>query len=335
MKKKHTTVIAEAGVNHNGSLILAKKLVNAAKSAGADIVKFQTYITENIIIPSTKKAIYQKKYKPNESQYLMLKNLELSFTDFKILSNECFKKRIEFLSTGCDINSLKFLNSIKQKRFKIASGEITNYPLLRFVGSQRKEIILSTGMSNLKEIESALKILTQHGTSLKKITILHCTSAYPAKSTELNLKAMLSIKNQFGTNIGYSDHSMGTEAAIIAVSLGAKIIEKHITLNRKFVGPDHIASIEPKTFKKMVLAIRKTEEYLGYDKKIITKNEKKNRNIVRKSLVALKEIKKGENFTELNLTTKRPGTGISPMKWKKVIGTKAKKNFHKNELIKI
>ena len=335
MKKINTIIIAEAGVNHNGRLILAKKLINAAKSSGADIVKFQTFVTENIIIPYTKKAIYQKKYRPKESQYSMLKNLELSFADFKILSKQCLKKKIEFLSTGLDIESLEFLNSIKQKRFKIPSGEITNYPLLRFIGSQKKEIILSTGMSNFQEIESALKILTQYGTSLEKITILHCTSSYPAKSTELNLKAMLSIKNKFGTNIGYSDHSIGTEASVIAVSLGAKIIEKHLTLNRKFIGPDHISSVEPKVFKKMVSDIRKAEEYLGHDKKIITKNEKKNRDIVRKSLVALKEIKKGENFTELNLTTKRPGTGISPMKWKKIIGKKAKKFFVRNELIKI
>ena len=333
MKKRNTIVIAEAGVNHNGSLILAKKLINAAKNAGADIIKFQTFVTENIIIQSAKKAIYQKKFQPKQSQYSMLRNLELPFADFKILSKLCLKKKIEFLSTGFDINSIKFLSSIKQKRFKIPSGEITNYPLLRFIGSRKKEIILSTGMSNLKEIESALKVLIQYGASLKKITILHCTSVYPVKNIDVNLKAMLSIKSQFGTNVGYSDHSIGTEASVIAVSLGAQIIEKHLTLNRKFIGPDHTSSIEPKTFKKMVLAIRRTEEYLGHDKKIVTKSEKKNRDTVRKSIVALKEIKKGENFTESNLTTKRPGKGISPMKWNQIIGKKAKKNYKRDDFI--
>lgn len=333
MKKKNTIVIAEAGVNHNGSLILAKKLISAAKNAGADIVKFQTFITDNIIIKSAKKALYQKKYKPKQTQYSMLKDLELSFDDFKILSKICFKKKIEFLSTGFDINSLKFLNSIKQKRFKIPSGEITNYPLLRFIGSKRKEIILSTGMSNLKEIESAIKVMTRNGTPLKKITILHCTSAYPTNTIDVNLKAMISLKNQFGTEVGYSDHTMGIEAPVIAVSLGAKIIEKHLTLSRKFRGPDHRSSIEPNDFKKMVLAIKNTEKYLGSDVKIITKSEKKNRNLVRKSIVAFREIKKGESFSESNLTTKRPGIGISPMKWEEIIGKKAQKNYKKNELI--
>ncbi len=333
MKKKNTIIIAEAGVNHNGSLILAKKLVNAAKAAGADIVKFQTFVTENIVIQSAKKAIYQKKYNPKQTQYSMLKNLELSFEDFRIISKMCLKKKIEFLSTGFDISSLKFLNSIKQKKFKIPSGEITNYPLLKFIGSKKKEIILSTGMSNLKEIDSAIKVLTKYGTPLKKITILHCTSAYPVKTADVNLKAMVTLKNQFGTEVGYSDHSIGIEAPVIAVSLGAKIIEKHLTLNRKFSGPDHRSSIDPKNFKEMVLAIRKTEEYLGSHEKMVTKSEKKNRDLVRKSVVALKEIKKGDIFNEKNLTTKRPGIGTSPMKWKEIIGKKARKNFRKNELI--
>ena len=333
MKKNNTIIIAEAGVNHNGKLAVAKKLVNAAKNVGADIVKFQTYRTENIVTKSSKKAIYQKKYKPKESQYNMLKNLELSFKEFEILSRTCSKKKIEFLSTGFDINSIKFLNSINQKRFKIPSGEITNYPLLRFIGKKKKEIILSTGMSNLKDIELAIKVLTDFGTPLKKITILHCNSAYPTHPKDVNLKAMITIKNNFGVKVGYSDHTLGIEAAIIAVSLGAKIIEKHLTLNKKSAGPDHATSVEPHVFKKMVSAIRRTEEYLGKEKKVMTKNESENKNVVRKSIVASKDIKKGENFSEVNLATKRPGEGISPMKWKKIIGKKAKKNYKKDDFI--
>lgn len=333
MKKNNTIVIAEAGVNHNGKLDVAKKLINAAKSSGADIVKFQTYLTEDMVMKFSKKADYQKKSKPKESQYNMLKNLELSFKEFKLLYRTCIKKKIEFLSTGFDIKSIKFLNSINQKRFKIPSGEITNYPLLRFIAKQKKEIILSTGMSNLKEIELALNVLTKFGTPLKKITVLHCNSAYPTCIEDVNLKAMITIKNKFGVDIGYSDHTVGIEASVIAVSLGAKIIEKHLTLNRKSIGPDHAASIEPYMFKKMVLAIRKTEKYLGKEKKIITKSEKKNKDLVRKSIVALKDINKGESFSESNLTTKRPSKGISPMKWNQIIGKRAKKKYKKNDFI--
>ena len=333
MRKNNTIVIAEAGVNHNGKLNVAKKLIYAAKSAGADIVKFQTYLTEELIMKSGKKADYQKKHKPKESQYNMLKNLELSFKEFKLLYGICFKKKIEFLSTGFDIKSIKFLNSINQKRFKIPSGEITNYPLLRFIGRQKKEIILSTGMSNLKEIELALNVLTKFGTPLRKITVLHCNSAYPTYAEDVNLKAMITIKNKFGVDIGYSDHTSGIEAPVIAVSLGAKIIEKHLTLNKKSIGPDHAASIEPNIFKEMVLAIRNTERYLGKEKKILTKSESKNKDIVRKSIVALKNITKGESLSEANLTTKRPGKGISPMQWNQIIGKKARKNYKKNDFI--
>ena len=333
MSKNKTTIIAEAGINHNGKLDTAKKLIYAAKNSGADIVKFQTYSTENLVVKSAKKANYQKKKRPTESQYNMLKKLELSFNEFKTLSKICLKEKIEFLSTGFDINSIKFLNSLNQKRFKIPSGEITNYPLLRFIGKQKKEIILSTGMSNLKEIGLAIKVLTDFGTPLKKIIVLHCNSAYPTHPKDANLKAMVTIKNNFGVKVGYSDHTLGIEAAIIAVSLGAKIIEKHLTLNKKSVGPDHTTSVEPHVFKKMVSAIRRTEEYLGKEKKIMTKNESENKNVVRKSIVALKDIKKGENFSEVNLVTKRPGEGISPMKWKKIIGKKAKKNYKKDDFI--
>ena len=333
MKKNNTIIIAEAGVNHNGRLTIAKKLVSAAKNAGANIVKFQTFLTEDVVTKSAKKADYQKKYKSSDSQYNMLKSLELSFKEFDILSKDCFKKNIEFLSTGFDIKSVGFLNSINQKRFKIPSGEITNYPLLRFIGRLKKKVILSTGMSNLKEIESAIKVLNNFGTPLKKITVLHCNSSYPTYVSDVNLNAMVTIKNNFGVDIGYSDHSLGIEAAVIAVSLGAKVIEKHFTLNRKSFGPDHLTSVEPSTFKKMVSAIRRTEEYLGSEKKYMTKSESKNRNLVRKSIVASQNIQKGEKFSETNLTTKRPADGISPMKWKQFIGKKAKKDYKKNDLI--
>ena len=333
MKKNNTIIIAEAGVNHNGRLDVAKKLIEAAKNAGADVVKFQTYLTEDVVVKSIKKANYQKKYKSKESQYNMLKNLELSFKEFKFLSSICSKKKIEFLSTGFDIKSIKFLNSINQKRFKIPSGEITNYPLLRFIAKQKKEIILSTGMSNLKEIEFALNVLTNFGTPMRKITVLHCNSAYPTYAKDVNLKAMITIKNKFGVDIGYSDHTIGIEAAVIAVSLGAKIIEKHLTFNRKSIGPDHATSIEPHTFERMVLAIRKTEKYLGEEKKIITKSESKNKDLVRRSIVASQDINKGESFSETNLTTKRPGKGISPMKWNQIIGKRARKNYKKNDFI--
>jgi len=333
VKKNNTIVIAEAGVNHNGRLNLAKKLINEAKKSGADIVKFQTYITDSLVIKTSKKADYQKKFNPKESQYKMLKNLELSFKDFQILKRLCFKKKIEFLSTGFDIESIKFLKSINQKRFKIPSGEITNYPLLRFIARYKKEIILSTGMSNLRDIENALNVLTKFGTPLKKITVLHCNSAYPTAPEDVNLKAMTTIKNKFGVDVGFSDHSIGIEAPIIAVSLGAKIIEKHLTLNKKSIGPDHAASIEPNQFKDMVLAIRSVEKYLGNKEKNLTKSESINRDIVRKSIVALKNIAKGEKFSEANITTKRPGNGISPMYWEKTIGKKAKKNYKKNDLI--
>ena len=333
MKKNNTIIIAEAGVNHNGRLAVAKKLVSAAKHAGANIVKFQTFLTEDIVIKSAKKADYQKKYKSRDSQYNMLKSLELSFKEFDILSKDCSKKNIEFLSTGFDIKSVGFLNSINQKRFKIPSGEITNYPLLRFIGGLKKKVILSTGMSNLKEIESAIKVLNDFGTPLKKITVLHCNSSYPTYAKDVNLNAMITIKNNFGVDIGYSDHSLGIEAAVIAVSLGAKVIEKHFTLNRKSFGPDHLTSVEPSTFKKMVSAIRRTEEYLGSEKKYMTKSESKNKNQVRKSIVTSQNIQKGEKFSETNLTTKRPADGILPMKWKQIIGKKAKKNYKKNDLI--
>jgi len=333
MKKYKTIIIAEAGVNHNGKLDIAKKLVNKAKIVGADIVKFQTFLTEEFITKNAKKSKYQKKFQPNESKFSMLKKLELSFDEFKYLFKFSKKKKIEFLSTGFDIKSIKFIDSLKLKRFKIPSGEINNYPFLKFIGKLKKKIILSTGMSTLKEIDYALNTLTKYGTPLKKITVMHCNSAYPTPPQDVNLNAMLTIQKKFGVDVGYSDHTIGIEAPIIAVSLGAKIIEKHFTLNRKYAGPDHLTSIEPNEFNKMVLAIRKTEQYLGSHKKIITKSENINKILVRKSITARIDITKGEKFSENNLTTKRPAYGTSPIKWKTILGKIAKKNYKKDDLI--
>jgi N,N'-diacetyllegionaminate synthase len=333
MKKNETLIIAEAGINHNGHIHLAKKMIHEAKIAGANIVKFQTFITDKLITPKAKKTNYQKTYQSKKSLHSMLKNYELSFKDFKLLSNICKKKKIEFLSTGFDIQSVHFLHKLKQKRFKIPSGEITNFPLLKFISRIKKEIILSTGMSSLKEIESALNVISRFGTPLSKITVLHCNSAYPTLSEDANLRAMETIKKKFSVNVGYSDHTIGIEAPIAAVSLGAKIIEKHFTLSKTLKGPDHNSSIEIGDLKKMILSIRKVEKLLGSNKKFVTKSEKENISYVRKSIVASRFIKKGELFSESNLTTKRPGYGLSPMKWEKVIGKRAKKNFKKNELL--
>ena len=331
MIKNKTLIIAEAGINHNGKIHLAKKMIHEAKNAGADIIKFQTFLTDKLVTQKAKKAIYQKKNRPKESLYSMLKKYELSFEEFKLLARISRKKKIEFLSTGFDSESVNFLNSLNQNRFKIPSGDLNNFPLLKLISKKKKEVILSTGMSSLKDIELALNVLNKFGTPMNKITVLHCNSSYPTQPKDANLRAMTTIQKHFNVNVGYSDHTTEIETAIIAVSLGAKIIEKHFTLNKNFNGPDHKSSIDIKDLKKMILSIRKTEKLLGSSKKFVTKSEKKNINLVRKSIVASNFIKKGEIFSEKNLTTKRPGYGLSPMKWEKIIGKKAKKNFKKNE----
>ena len=335
MKQHRTTVIAEAGVNHNGRLSMAKRLISEAKKAGADIIKFQTFSTEKIITRHAKKANYQKKLKPNESLYKMLLNLELSFKEFKILSRISKKKNIEFLSTGFDIESLKFLHTLKQKRFKIPSGEITNYPLLKFIAGLRKKVILSTGMSNLGEIDLALKVLTKFGTPLKDITVLHCNSAYTTPVKDANLNAMITMKKKFKVEVGLSDHTIGHEASISAVSLGAKIIEKHITLNNNMKGPDHKASLNPEKFKELVTKIRNVEILLGNYLKKPSKSELKNKKIVRKSIVAKNNIKKGEIFSDANIICKRPEGGISPIYWNNINGKKSKQNFKVDDFISL
>jgi|TARA_B110000211_G_C14066187_1_gene547762 N,N'-diacetyllegionaminate synthase len=334
MKNNRTIIIAEAGVNHNGKLSLAKKLIVAAAKSGADYVKFQTFEPSQMIRPKTKMARYQKKnIKKNFSQYQMLKKYQLKKNYYEDLIQHSKKNNIKFISSPFDIESIKFLNKLKLDFIKIPSGEIDNYPYLKALGKLNKKIILSTGMSNLKEILAAIKILTKFGTNKKKISLLHCHSDYPSKPINLNLKSIQTLKKTFNLRVGYSDHSLGIEAAIVSVSLGAEIIEKHLTLSKKMDGPDHKASIEPKTFKDMVLAIRKTEDMLGSGLKVPTKNELINKKLVRKSLVAKVNIQKGEKFSILNLTTKRPGTGKSPMIYESILKTRSKKKYNKNDFI--
>lgn len=327
-------IIAEAGVNHNGSLELAKNLVDKAKEAGADCVKFQTFKANKIVSKNAAKADYQKKQTESpESQHEMLKKLELSFDDFIELNNYCKEIGIEFLSTAFDFESIDFLNQLGMQVWKIPSGEITNLPYLIKIAKLNKKVILSTGMSTMREIEDAVNILKDHGAS--ELIILHCTTEYPTPYEDVNLNAMLTIKERFGYEVGYSDHTMGIEVPIAAVALGAKVIEKHFTLDRTMDGPDHKASLEPSELKTMVDAIRNIELSMGTGIKEPADSEKKNIAIARKSIVANQSIIKGDILTETNLTVKRPGEGISPMKWFEIIGTKAIRDFEEDELIEI
>lgn len=331
-----TLIIAEAGVNHNGDLQLAKKLIDIAADAGADLVKFQTFSADRLVTQSALKAEYQVLETDKiESQYEMLRNLELTELMHHELINHCTDRQIGFFSTGFDIESINFLASLGQELFKIPSGEITNLPFLRHIGGLNKRVLLSTGMSNIHEVAAALNALELAGTPKQKITVLHCTSSYPAELSDVNLRAMLSIQTEFGVEVGYSDHTLGTEVAIAAVALGAKVIEKHFTLDRNMSGPDHKASLEPDELTRMVAGIRSIEKALGDGIKVITHNELQNRDVARKSIVASMDIQEGEVFTESNLTAKRPGTGISPMEWDEIIGTKAKQSYVKDDLIQL
>ena len=332
---KKVFIIAEAGVNHNGDIKLAKKLIDVAVEAGADAVKFQTFKAENIVSKNAKKAKYQienMKDKDN-NQFNMLKKLELDLKTHKKLINYCKKKNIMFLSTPFDLDSISLLNKLKLKIFKIPSGEITNFPYLKAIGKLNKKVILSTGMSNLGEIENALNILISNGTKKKNITILHANTEYPTPMKDVNLKAMVTIGNSFKIKYGYSDHTLGIEIPIAAVAMGATIIEKHFTLDKTMNGPDHKASLEPKELNMMIKSIRNIELALGNGIKKASQSEIKNISIVRKSLVASTDIKKGEIFTEKNITVKRPANGISPMRWDEIIGQTAIKNYKLDELI--
>ena len=327
-------IIAEAGVNHNGSLELAKKLVDAAKDAGADCVKFQTFVSKNIVSKNAVKAEYQKQQtEPEESQQDMLKKLELSFDEFVKLNEYCKSKDIEFMSTAFDFDSIDFLDSLDMGTWKIPSGDITNLPYLIKIAKLNKPVILSTGMSTMEDIRSAIKALKENGSG--ELTVLHCTTEYPTPFEDVNLRAMNTIKEEFGVKVGYSDHTRGIEVPIAAVALGATVIEKHFTLDRNMEGPDHKASLEPNELKAMVDSIRHIELALGNGMKQPAESEKKNMAVARKSIIASKDIKAGEIFTEENLTVKRPGGGISPMRWFDIIGKPAPRDFEEDELVEL
>jgi N,N'-diacetyllegionaminate synthase len=332
--KQHTLIIAEAGVNHNGDLQMAKRLIDEAAAAGADLVKFQTFNASRLVTSSAKKADYQKQLTDSsESQQTMLQRLELTEAMHHELIRHCANRNIGFLSTGFDIECVDLLIRLGQEQFKIPSGEITNLPYLRHIGQLGKKIILSTGMASLGDIEAAIKVLEEAGTPRCLLTVLHCTTEYPTPMTEVNLRAMQSLSAAFSVDVGYSDHTLGFEVAIAAVAMGASVIEKHFTLDRTLPGPDHQASLEPLELSDMVAAIRNIEVALGDGIKRVTPSEAINKPVVRKSLVASRPIKAGEIFTAENLTSKRPGTGISPMRWDDFLGKKALRDFAADELI--
>jgi len=334
---KRTLIIAEAGVNHNGDIAKAKALIDKGAEAGVDYVKFQTFKAGNLVTKQAKRAAYQdKNTQDNDSQYEMLKKLELSQKDHQELVDYCAEKGVQFLSTGFDFESLEFLAQLGITIAKVPSGEITNLPYLRKVAVLFPEVILSTGMATITEIKDAVKVLTDNGVSKDKITVLHCNTEYPTPMEDVNLKAMLHIQRELGVSIGYSDHTLGIEVPIAAVALGATVIEKHFTLDKTLPGPDHKASLEPEELKTMVIAIRNIEKAIGGSGlKEVSKSEEKNKPIARKSIVAATNIAKGEVFSTKNLTVKRPGIGISPMQWDEVIGKKAKKDFQEDDLIEL
>jgi len=326
------TIIAEAGVNHNGVVDLGKKMVDVAAESGADIIKFQTFSADLLVTRSAKRAGYQVGA-DGIYQYEMLKKLELGWTAYSEYKRLCEKKDIELLSTAFDKDSLARLIENGQKKIKIPSGEITNIPYLRYVGGYGYPVFLSTGMANLNEIEAALTTLEQAGTGRDCVTVMHCSTDYPAKMSDLNLRAIETLRNTFGVDVGYSDHTLGIEVSIAAAALGATVIEKHFTLDKTLPGPDHKASINPEELKEMVAAIRNIESALGGHEKVPSEQELDNLQVVRRSIVALKDIKKGDVLSEANICTKRPGTGVSASRWDEVIGSIAVRDFLEDELI--
>lgn len=331
-----TLIIAEAGVNHNGDIAMARRLVDVAADAGADYVKFQTFKAERLVTAAAGKANYQKQSTDGaENQLSMLRRLELNRQAHLDLIEHCRKKGIKFLSTGFDTESIDMLAGLGIDRFKIPSGEITNLPYLQHIGRHGKPVILSTGMCDLEEIGAALKLLEDAGTPREKITVLHCNTEYPTPMADVNLRAMLTIRDTYSVDVGYSDHTLGTEVAIAAVALGASVIEKHFTLDRTLPGPDHRASLEPAELKAMVTAIRNIEAALGDGIKQPSASEAKNKAAARKSLVAACAIRRGDPLSPTNLTVKRPGTGISPMRWHEIIGKPAPRDFAPDELIEL
>lgn len=329
-------IIAEAGVNHNGDINLAKRLVDVAAEAGADLVKFQTFKADRLATVEAAKADYQKRTTGViESQHGMLRRLELTPEMHHELQSHCAARNIGFFSTGFDVESVDYLASIGLRQFKIPSGEVTNLPYLRHVGALQGEVILSTGMASLDEVKDAVDVLIRAGTLREKIVVLHCTTEYPTPVSDANLRAMQTIAESIGVRVGYSDHTLGIEISIAAVALGACVIEKHFTLDRGLPGPDHQASIEPDELRALVRAIRNVEVALGDGVKRTTGSEAKNKLIARKSIVASRDIAAGEVFSEQNLATKRPGTGISPMRWDEVMGRCAPRSFAADELIEL
>jgi len=332
----NTIIIAEAGVNHNGSLEMAKEMVIAAAHSGADFIKFQTFATDKLVSRDAKQAGYQTKNIGYEtSQFEMLKKLELSFKDHQELNHCCIRHKIGFFSTAFDLDSIELLNKIGLPMWKIPSGEITNYPYLKKISSYHKPVILSTGMSTLGDIEAAIDVLEKFGINRDQISILHCTTEYPAPLDEVNLNAMITLGNAFKVRYGYSDHTAGIEIPLAAVAMGASIIEKHFTLDKNMEGPDHKASLEPDELQKMVSGIRNIEKALGSGIKKPTAGEIKNLVAVRKSIVAAKYIKTGESFSLMNITVKRPGDGLSPMLWEQVLRTAAKRDYKEDEQIEL
>ena len=333
-----TIIIAEAGVNHNGSLDLAKQLVKRAHEAGVDYVKFQTFKSEKVVSKNAKKADYQIENtgKKEESQLEMVKKLELSYDDHQVLIDYCNELGIKFFSTAFDFDSIDYLHSLGLGLWKIPSGEVTNYPFLKRIASYNEKTILSTGMCDMSDVRAAVNALYKNGLSKENLILLHCNTEYPTPFEDVNLKAMDALCNEFGVEVGYSDHTKGIEVPIAAVALGATVIEKHFTLDRNMEGPDHKASLEPNELKAMVSAIRNIEKAIGGDgTKHVSESERKNIAIARKSIMAACDIKKGDLLTEENLTVKRPGTGISPMRWEEVIGTKAIRDFAEDEIIEL
>lgn len=325
-------VIAEAGVNHNGDIEIAKQLIDAASEAGADAVKFQTFQADSLVCRTAKKAEYQLETTDRtETQYDMLKKLELTPQMHRELIEHCSKKNIMFLSTPFDLESIKLLSELGMQIYKIPSGEITNLPYLREIAKQQKKIILSTGMSSMDEVKAAVNVLKNNGT--EELTLLHCNTQYPTPISDVNLLAMVKMREETGLPVGYSDHTQGIEVPIAAAALGAEVIEKHFTLDRKMEGPDHKASLEPQELMQMVVGIRKIESALGSKIKQVSESEMTNVAIVRKSIVAAANIKRGEKYTEKNITTKRPATGISPMMWDEIIGKTADRDYKVDEII--
>jgi len=335
---KHTLIIAEAGVNHNGSLDLAKQLVDKAVDAGVDYIKFQTFKAEKLVTKAAKQAEYQQKNigKEGDSQYQMLKKLELSSEEHQILIDYCTMFGIKFFSTAFDFDSMDYLHSLNLGLWKIPSGEVTNYPFLKRIAKYNEKTILSTGMCDMEDVRAAVNALYKNGLSKENLILLHCNTEYPTPFEDVNLKAMDALRHEFGVEAGYSDHTKGIEVPIAAVALGATVIEKHFTLDRNMPGPDHKASLEPDELKAMVSAIRNIEKAVDGDgTKHVSDSERKNIAIARKSIVAATNIKKGEILTEENITVKRPGTGISPMRWEEVLGMNAKRDFNEDELIEL